>query len=51
MKNRRTFSEAHDMFPELMQELLALEYVLTWGYTDNYERDNKRHIEIHKIIY
>ena len=24
------------------RELLAIEYVLTWNYTDNYERDEAR---------
>ena len=47
----RAFEEAKAKFPDLMNELLALEYVLTWRYTDDYERDNKRHIEIQKIIY
>jgi hypothetical protein len=28
------------------QELIALEYVLTWGYTDNEKEDSKRHREL-----
>lgn len=28
------------------RELLALEYVLTWGYTDDIERDDKRYREL-----
>jgi hypothetical protein len=28
------------------QELVALEYVLTWGYTDNEKEDSKRHREL-----
>lgn len=47
----RTFSEAKEKYPELMSELLTLEYVLTWRYTDDYERDHKRHLEIQEIIY
>lgn len=29
-------------------ELLALEYVLTWGYTDNEKQDEKRYMELSK---
>lgn len=28
------------------QELLALEYVLTWMYTHEYEKDNARYMEL-----
>jgi hypothetical protein len=28
------------------QELLSLEYVLTWHYTDDFDRDGKRHMEL-----
>lgn len=28
------------------RELLALEYVLTWGYSDNPNRDEKKHREL-----
>ena len=28
------------------QELVTLEYVLTWGYTDDEEKDSKRHREL-----
>ena len=28
------------------QELVALEYVLTWGYSDDEERDDKRYREL-----
>lgn len=28
------------------QELLALEYVLTWHYTDDFDRDGKRYMEL-----
>ena len=28
------------------RELVTLEYVLTWGYTDNEEKDSKRHREL-----
>lgn len=46
-----SFEDAQKKHPKLMEELLALEYVLTWRYTDNYERDDKRHKEIQTIIY
>ena len=47
----KTFEEAKKKHPELMQELLALEYVLTWRYTDNYKRDTRRYMRIRSIIY
>ena len=46
-----SFTEAQSKYPELMRELLTLEYVLTWRYTDDYEADDKRHKEIQTIIY
>ncbi len=30
------------------QEILGLEYVLTWGYTDNEDIDDKRYRELSK---
>ena len=30
------------------QELVTLDYVLTWGYTDDYEGDLKRYKELSK---
>ena len=49
--NEVTFEQAKKKYPKLMLELLALEYALTWRYTDDYDRDNKRHLEIQSIIY
>lgn len=46
-----SFTEAKTKHPKLMNELLALEYVLTWGYTDDEKRDDLRHKEIQTIIY
>lgn len=31
---------------EEWRELVALEYVLTWGYSDDKEKDEKRHKEL-----
>lgn len=30
------------------QEAVSLDYVLTWGYTDDYEKDLKRYKELSK---
>lgn len=40
MRNKANLTEAE------YQELLALEYVLTWRYTNQYEEDTKRYIEL-----
>lgn len=36
---------------DLWNELISLEYVLTWGYSENKEVDSKRYKEIQTIIY
>lgn len=46
-----SFIEAKTKYPELMNELLTLEYVLTWRYTDDEKRDDLRYKEIQTIIY
>ena len=33
------------------QEIVSLDYVLTWGYTDDYEKDLKRYKELSKKIW
>ncbi len=33
------------------RELVALEYVLTWGYTHNQKRDEKRHKKLSKKLW
>lgn len=35
-----------DLTDEEWQELVALEYVLTWGYSDDPDKDEARHKEI-----
>lgn len=37
--------------PELQKELISLEYVLTWGYSNNLKADEKRYKELQDIIY
>lgn len=32
-------------------EILGLEYVLTWGYSDHIERDEKRYDELREKLY
>ena len=45
------FIKEKEEYPELYQEYIGLEYVLTWMYTDDFERDCKRYMAIQKIIY
>jgi len=33
------------------RELVALEYVLTWGYSDNKKKDEKRHKKLSKKLW
>jgi len=30
------------------QELVSLDYVLTWNYTEDYKKDEKRQLELRK---
>lgn len=36
----------HTLSDEEALELYTLEYVLTWNYTDNYEKDTARFVEL-----
>lgn len=45
------WDRAQNETPELWKELVSLEYVLTWGYSDDLKKDEKRYKELQDIIY
>jgi len=46
-----TFVKAKENYPELMNELLGVEYVLTQGYSKDIEKDSLRLDQIRETIY
>jgi len=51
MNKKLKFKYQMNLTDSEWEEIITLDYVLTWGYTDNYDKDLKRYIELSEKKY